>query len=92
MRFWIPKRKPEEEPFLSDHRQPVFTRPCGSRQAASMADLIIFEERREREEKRRRRVRFLGALCGSLLLPFLSGSGIYFFVGLDLQFKCNSRG
>jgi len=84
MRFWIPKRKPEEEPFLSDHRQPVFTRPCGSRQAASMADLIIFEERREREEKRRRRVRFLGALCGSLLLPFLSGSGIYFFVGLIL--------
>lgn len=84
MRFWIPKRKPEEEPFLPDHRQLVFTRPCGSRQAASMADLIIFEERREREEKRRRRVRFLGALCGSLLLPFLSGSGIYFFVGLIL--------
>ena len=49
-----------------------------------MADLIIFEERREREEKRRRRVRFLGALCGSLLLPFLSGSGIYFLLELIL--------
>lgn len=84
MRFWTTGRESEEEPFLSDHRQSILSRPCGSRQTASMADLIIFEERREREEKRRRRVRFLGALCGSLLLPFLSGSGIYFLLGLIL--------
>lgn len=47
-----------------------------------MADLLFFEARREKEEKRRRRIRFLGALCGSLLLPILSGSGTYLLFGL----------
>ena len=54
----------------------------GSSRADAMADLIFFEARREKEEKRRRRIRFLGALCGSLLLPILSGSGTYLLFGL----------
>ena len=54
----------------------------GGSRADAMADLIFFEARREKEEKRRRRIRFLGALCGSLLLPILSGSGTYLLFGL----------
>ncbi len=69
-------------PPQRDHGVSVSHGSHGGSRADAMADLLFFEARREKEEKRRRRIRFLGALCGSLLLPILSGSGTYLLFGL----------
>ena len=56
--------------------------PHGKFPADAIANLLLFAAKREKEEKHRRRLRFLGAAGGSLLLPFLSGSGVYLLFGL----------
>ena len=56
--------------------------PHGKFPADAIANLLLFEARREKEEKRRSRTRLLGAVGGSLLFPILSGSGTYLLFGL----------
>ena len=63
----------------------------GSSRADAMADLIFFEARREKEEKRRRRIRFLGAVGSSLLLPILSGNGVLRSEERRVGKECRSR-
>lgn len=80
--YAVLKEKFENKSDISAQRNHGVSDPHGGSRADAMADLLLFEARREKEEKHRRRIRFLGATGGSLLLPFLSGSGVYLLFGL----------